>query len=96
MRKVPLNVAQKIVLVVGLGIILLLVGGWLTSLGSRSSFGWVAFAPLGASANIPAIGGLHEWVRLVIWLLLVVVWIGVSMGILGDSRRGAGDPETSQ
>ena len=68
---------------------LYLVGGYLTTLGSGT--GWVGYAPL---SNVPleAIGGMRHWIRLLIWLALVVVWVAFSLVMLHVSTdRGDND-----
>ncbi len=88
MRVRRLNVAQRVVVVVGVGVALLFFGEWLTSLGAHPLTGWTGFAPLQNSA-IPYEGGLHPWVRLVIWIIVIALWIVVAMALL---RSTAGDP----
>jgi hypothetical protein len=55
------------------------VGAYITTLGSGT--GWVGYAPL-TSPQIPLVGGLHPWIRLVVWLALVVIWVGTSLLLL--------------
>ena len=77
-----LNRAQRIVVVIGLGVALGFFGGWVTALGSVSgAFGWTGYAPLRVATFGPE-SGLHPWVRLVIWLALTVVWAGTSIILL--------------
>jgi hypothetical protein len=74
-----LNSRQRLVVVVGFGIALYFFGGWITT---RDTFsGWVAYAPLSNTVNVPGTG-LHAWVRLLIWLALILVWIVVSVALL--------------
>jgi hypothetical protein len=81
-----LNLGQRIVIVIGLGVGLAVFGLWATSQGIAS--GWVGYAPLSSSAayrsslSIAFAGGLHPWVRLVIWLALIVFWTVVSIVFL--------------
>jgi hypothetical protein len=87
-----LNLAQRIVTIIGLGIALGIFGLWVTTRGGIS--GWVGYAPLSTSAayrsNLSVVfrGGLHPWVRLAIWLALTVVWTGASIALL----RSASEP----
>jgi heme/copper-type cytochrome/quinol oxidase subunit 1 len=74
-----LNLAQRIILIVALGGGLLAFGRWATTRGAVAS-GWVAYAPLSNNVTVP--GGLHPWVRLVIWVALIVVWAVASMYVL--------------
>jgi hypothetical protein len=84
MRSDGLNRTQRIVIVIGLGLGLYACGGWITTRGSGS--GWVAYAPL---SNTPgpsdAVGGVHPWVRLLIWLALIVIWVLASVWLLRPS-----------
>lgn len=85
------NFAQRLVVVFGLGAVFYLIGGWATSLDSFS--GWVGYAPLrtGSATYGTAtssmfetssfFGGFHPWVRFVIWLVLIAVWVGVSLAL---------------
>jgi hypothetical protein len=81
-----LNLGQRIVTVIGLGVGLGILGVWATSQGK--AFGWVGYAPLSSSAtfrnslSIAIAGGLHPWVRLVIWLGLTIFWTVVSIVLL--------------
>jgi len=78
------------VVVVGLGVALFFFGGWATTRGIGAT-GWVAYAPLSNTYNTPGLpGALHPWVRLVIWLFLVLVWVIASVTLLrssGPSRQ---------
>ena len=67
---------------------LVLLGEWVTALGTHANYGWVAYAPLSNSFNRWA-GGLHPWVRLVVWLLLLVLWVSLSLVILRTPREPA-------
>ncbi|NNN09321.1 MAG: hypothetical protein HKL85_09040 [Acidimicrobiaceae bacterium] len=85
MKRRRFNLAQRVVVVFGLGAVLYLIGGWATSINSFS--GWVGYAPLrqgsAAFATTTFIGGfLHPWVRFVIWLVLIALWVGVSLTLL--------------
>ena len=94
-----LNFAQRIVVVVGLGAVFYLVGGWATSLDSFS--GCVGYAPLQVNTatstyeTAPFLGGLHPWVRFVIWLVLIAVWVGVSLTLLRSSPLDNPSDESS-
>lgn len=67
---------------------LVLLGEWVTALGTHANYGWVAYAPLSNSFNQLG-GGLHPWVRLVVWLLLLVLWVSLSLVILRTPREPA-------
>ena len=79
MQDRSLNRSQSIVVVIGLGVSLYVIGDWLTSLGSHSPMGWTGYAPLGTG---DAFGGFHPWLRLIIWLLLIAVWVRSSTALL--------------
>jgi hypothetical protein len=83
-RTHPLNRAQRIVIVVGLGAALFVFGQWLTALGSHLPYGWVGYAPLSKEFGPD---GLHPWVRLVIWLILIAIW-AVTSAVLLRSEIG--------
>ena len=87
-----LNLPQRVVIVVGWGAALYFVGLWTTSLGSYGDTGWVGYAPLSKSFSIPSFGGLHSWVRLVIWLVFVLVWTITSLALLKDSSQRDVEP----
>ena len=79
----PVNRAQRVVLVVALGAVLVVVGWWTTS--PSPVTGWTGYAPLTSSPLVT--GGLHLWVRAVIWLILIGAWTGTSLVLLRS--RGA-------
>jgi len=90
-RSRSLNVHQRVVVVVGIGAGLFFFGSWLTTRGQGGS-GWVAYAPLSNTINAADLPGpgLHPWVRLVIWLALIAVWVVIGVVVL-RSR----DPDSS-
>jgi hypothetical protein len=79
MKGHPLNQSQRIVTIVGLGAALYVFGIWFTGLDSNLPYGWVAYAPLSNQFNVT---GLHPWVRLIIWIVLIAVWALVSVWLL--------------
>jgi uncharacterized membrane protein YwaF len=84
----PLSGSQRGVLVIALGLVIYLFGQWLLEtieFGSRSNFGWVAYAPLSNSFSAP-IRLLDPWVILVFWLILLAVWTLASLKILQRRR----------
>jgi len=85
MRRVrSLRAAQRVVLVVALGAALVAVGDYVTTLGRFT--GWTGYAPLATGA--PPVGGLHPWLRLLVWLALVLAWAVCSVALLGAGRAG--------
>jgi hypothetical protein len=79
MQDRSLNRSQAIVVVIGLGLALYILGDWLTALGSHPLTGWVGYAPLSTGDGL---GGFHPWLRLIIWLLLIAVWVRSSTSLL--------------
>ncbi len=71
--------AERIVLVVALGVALEALGSFLGGVGTAT--GWVAYAPL-SQATLVGPGGPHPWVRLFIWLVMTTVWAVASIVIL--------------
>ncbi|MGA2210067.1 MAG: hypothetical protein ABSH30_10565 [Acidimicrobiales bacterium] len=79
------NRAQRVVVVIALGVVLDLLGGWLTSLGSYT--GWVGYAPLAATNDLAYAGsGLHPWERFAVWVGLTVVWAAAALLLLRTPR----------
>jgi heme/copper-type cytochrome/quinol oxidase subunit 1 len=79
-----MNKAQRVVIVVGLGVALYFFGGWVTTRGTGAT-GWTGYAPLQVYNTPNLFGGLHPWVRLVIWLVLTLIWVIVSVLLLRSS-----------
>jgi hypothetical protein len=85
-----LSKAQRVVLVVAIGVALLAVGDFLLSLGQHGfAFGWTGYASLTALAASGA--GPSAWVRLVVWLALTCLWAVVSIRLLRPSRNDDSD-----
>ncbi|MHB8379551.1 MAG: hypothetical protein ACYDB2_06490 [Acidimicrobiales bacterium] len=89
MRRVPLNYPQRVVIVVGAGIVLYFFGVWAMTWGPHGFTGWTGYAPVRntPSATLTATSdflgaGLHPWVRLIIWLILAATWVGFSLVLL--------------
>jgi heme/copper-type cytochrome/quinol oxidase subunit 1 len=76
-----LNMAQRIVVVVTLGLALAIVASYLTGLGVRT--GWYAYAP--PSGQVSAGLGEPGWLRLVIWLAAISLWSLSSLRVLSQS-----------
>jgi hypothetical protein len=87
-----LNMAQRVVIVVALGVGLVLFGRWIVGYWQGDTFGWVAYAPLSGATNAPR-ALLHPWVRLVIWLALTVVWAAGSLAVLSTRRVSRRDDQ---
>jgi len=84
-----LSKAQRIVVVVALGAAFLVLGRYLVSLGRGSAFGWYAYSPLTSAVYRPRTG-LRAWLRLIIWLVLIVLWALTSVRVLRPPSRDAG------
>jgi heme/copper-type cytochrome/quinol oxidase subunit 1 len=86
-----LNLRQRIVIVVGLGLGLAFLGTWITA--PRPLTGWTGYAPLSSSTayssrlSITFAGGPHPWVRLLIWLALTVFWSIASIVLFRSSAE---------
>jgi tryptophan-rich sensory protein len=79
MRRIEkLSKAQRVVVVIALGLALLAVGNYLISLGQpRIAFGWTGYAPL----STPSIGQ-PGWLSLIVWLALASLWAVASIRLL--------------
>jgi heme/copper-type cytochrome/quinol oxidase subunit 1 len=73
--------AQRVVVVVALGLALVVTGTYLVGLGSGIRTGWYAYAPLTAALQAPGTG-LAAWLRLIIWLVLIGLWALASIMVL--------------
>jgi heme/copper-type cytochrome/quinol oxidase subunit 1 len=82
--------AQRIVVVIALGLALGVVGTYLVGLGSGIGSGWYAYAPLTATLQAPGTG-LAAWLRLIVWLVLIGVWALASIKVLRP-RADQGTP----
>lgn len=78
----PVNVAQRIVVLVGSAAGLLVVGQWLTTRGQ--ALGWSAYSPVTGSA--PPLG-LPPWARMLIWVGLALAWSGTALWLLRTRSR---------
>ena len=78
-----LNTAQRIVIVVAIGIALTALGVYLASLGSPR-YGWCWYSPL--APGRPTGTDLADWLRLIIWLGLTGIWAVASVIVLRRLR----------
>jgi heme/copper-type cytochrome/quinol oxidase subunit 1 len=83
-----LNLGQRIVLVVALGALTYLLGIWISYQGKQ--FGWVAYAPLSSSTS-GRLGGLTFGWTVLIWAGLTLVWVLLSLLVLGAKARRRDD-----
>lgn len=92
MSKTPgvrFNLAQRIVVVVALGFILLAVGQWVVASNYPGpDFGWVGYAPLTTTHYVFG-SGLSTSETFLLWLGLAAVWTLLSLAILRSRRRKA-------
>ena len=72
--------AQRVVVVIGLGLALGAVGSYLESLGSGLARGWTGYAPL--QVQLAPETGMAPWLRLIIWLALIALWAFASIRVL--------------
>ena len=77
-----LSMAQRVAVVITLGLTLGIVAGYLTGLGVRN--GWYAYAPSSGQLQAPGIGE-PGWLRLIIWLAAVSLWPLTSLRVLSQS-----------
>jgi heme/copper-type cytochrome/quinol oxidase subunit 1 len=78
-----LNIGQRVVVVVTIGLALGVVANYLTGLGPGVRTGWYAYAPL--SGQVPPGLGEPGWLRLVIWLAAIGLWAVTSLRVKGRS-----------
>ena len=84
-----LSKAQRVVVVIAVGLALWAVGSYVVSLGS-GGFGWTGYAPFSAGGGFaPPSRGLHDWLRLIIWLVLIGLWAVASVRVLRPSSENA-------
>jgi heme/copper-type cytochrome/quinol oxidase subunit 1 len=94
MRRIDrLNMAQRVVVVITLGLTLGIVASYLTGLGVRT--GWYAYAPLSGQLQAPGIGE-PGWLRLIIWLAAVSLWSLTSLRVLSQSSAPTARPSGTQ
>lgn len=83
-----LGKAQRVVVVIALGLALYAVGSYLVALGS-GALGWYAYAPLTTGPYLPG-RGLHAWLRVIIWLVVICTWALASVRVLRPALDDAG------
>lgn len=77
-----LNIGQRVVAVITLGLSLGVVASYLTGLGVRT--GWYAYSPL--TAQVGPNTGEPGWLRLVIWLAAISLWALTSLRVLSPGQ----------
>lgn len=78
-----LSTAQRVVVVVALGLALGIVASYLNGLGTRT--GWYGYAPLSGQLFEPQGIGEPGWLRLIIWLAAISLWALTSVRMLRQS-----------
>ena len=79
-----LSTAQRVVVIIALGLALAIVASYVTSLGTRA--GWYAYAPLTGQAFSPPGFGEPGWLRMIIWLAAIGLWAAASATLLRQSH----------
>jgi uncharacterized membrane protein len=79
--------SQRVVVVIAFGLVLETAGSYFVNLGSGIASGWYAYSPI-AGAFFPSTG-LHGWLRMTIWLVLIGVWALGSIRVLRPSSGPA-------
>ena len=82
-----LNLAQRIVVIIALGLALAIVAGYLTSLGTRA--GWYAYSPLTRPVISQPGMGEPGWLRALIWLAAISLWSAASATLLRQPSEHA-------
>lgn len=75
-----LSTAQRVVVIIALGLALAIVASYVTSLGTRA--GWYAYAPLTGQTFPPPGSGEPGWLRVIIWLAAISLWAAASAAVL--------------
>lgn len=92
MRLRRVNKHQRVALVVGIGVGLILIGTWISSWNSNAGLGYAlprrvaSYTPSGAF-------GWQPWQLLLIWLGLAGVWLVASLWILRSRDTTPGDSD---
>jgi heme/copper-type cytochrome/quinol oxidase subunit 1 len=88
---------QRVVVVIGFAAGLYFFGSWITSRVGTAT-GWTSYAPLSIGQANPPGPGLHPWVRLIIWLALILIWVLSSVFLLRSPRpsRAENPTETTE
>ena len=82
-----LTLAQRIVVIIALGLALAIVAGYLTSL--ETEVGWYAYSPLARQAMSLSAMGEPGWLRMIIWLAAVCLWGAASAMLLRQPSEHA-------
>jgi hypothetical protein len=82
------NRPQRVVAVVAIGFALYSLGAWMVTLGSHIPYGSATYTSESFSNTL---GGLHPWVQFTMWILLIAIWVGVSIPLLGERSKDEKD-----
>ena len=82
-----LNLAQRIVVIIGLGLALAVAADYLTSLVTEA--GWYAYSPLTRPVISQSATGEPGWLRMIIWLAAISLWSAASATLLRQSPEHA-------
>ena len=88
-----LSRSQRVVVVIALGLALGTLGSYLVSLGSRFPLDWAAPIFTARGGFAPS-GGVPAWLRLIIWLVLIGLWVLASVRVLRPSSDSASSEQT--
>ena len=87
-----LGLAQRIIIVVSLGLALTALGTYFVNIGSPfADFGWFGYAPLTNNAFVAAGSDLSAWEQLLVWLGLIAVWTSVSLRLMRPASADDAD-----
>ncbi len=92
MTPLRLGLAQRLVIVVGLGAALIALGDFITGLGGGFPSGWAGY-PM-PRVLVPFATGMSAGPRLAVWLVLTALWMALSLFIVRERPAvAAGAPE---
>lgn len=83
-----LNLAQRVVVVVALGLGLHVIARWLV-VDERLAVGWFSYEPHQAPLLGSGRGRFSRELIAIVRLLFIAAWAAVSVWLLADRRRGA-------
>jgi hypothetical protein len=79
-----LGFAQRVIILIGLGLAMAALGGYIGTLGSQGgNFGWFGYAPLTNSVFQPG-ADLSTWEQLLVWLALIALWTLAGLWLLAQ------------
>jgi hypothetical protein len=81
-----LNLGQRIVLVIALGVFVYILGFWLSVVNKHLLTGWVAYSPL-TNPTTGEPGGLTVGQSVLVWTGLAIVWLILSLVVLRTPQK---------